>query len=317
MKIILFWTNKPNSDTYFRDSWRSSELKFSPFHELVIESHRKIGNDVELWTYQNVSEPPAGIKIKDASTIMSYDTAHMALMNGHSIAHIADAIRLKRASQVEGVVLDMDAVVLKKFPEHDSWFATMPSKKTGGFAPQWGKNKPPMKVHDNSWDGKELTAFPIKVGPNTKQQVNDLADWIIEKLKTDPKNSSDEWNSVLWTVKKICSTDTTAKVYQPIYFCPLPAWLGEGKCYSMESPSRLDGKTELFGHTMPSIDEIAEKSFTVQHFFESAWNKADSISKREWNNLALDSLIRKEYDYIFNNTKIETTQISSLEKFFA
>jgi len=316
MKIILFWSNKP-TESSSPTSWRGSELRFSPFHELVFKAHEKMGNEVEVWTYQKVTywEYPS-IKIKDASSMLNYEIVHKALTNGHSIAHVADAIRLKRASQVEGVVLDMDAVVLKPLPEYDSWFATMPSKKTGGFAPQWGENKPPMKVHDNSWDGKELTAFPIKVGPNTSKQVHDLAIWIMKKLETDPKASSDEWNSVLWTVKKICSTDTTAKVYQPIYFCPLPAWLGESKCYSMETPTRLDGKTELFGHTLPSIDEISDKSFIVQHFFESAWNKADSISEQKWNNLGLDSLLRKEYDYIINDIEIKTSQRPTLEKFF-
>ena len=174
----------------------------------------------------------------------------------------------------------------------------MPSKKTGGFAPKWGKNKPPMKVHDNSWNGKELTAFPVKVGKNTKNQFNKLADKIINKLKEVPKKSNDEWNYILWEVKDIANKDKTAVIYKPIYMCPVPSWLGSGKCYSLESPSRLDGKTELFGHTLPSIDEIFKKSYIIQHFFESAFQKAKE-KNINWDSLSNLSLLKQEYNYIY------------------
>ena len=292
--IVLYWGNPRGFD---------AELRFSPFHELVFKSHQRVGNTVELWTHQYV-EPNSfvrnykNITIKDADAFIPRESALESLNNGHSIAHISDAVRLKRASQINGVVLDMDAVCLRPFPTDDSWFSTMPAKKAGVYAPKWGKDKPPMTVHDGSWDGKELTAFPIKVAPTTSQKISDLADTIMKKLAKPPKGSSDEWNSVLWTVKAIANEDTTAKILEPLYNCPVPTWLSEGNCYSMESPTRLTGNRDIFGHTLPSIDEILENSYCVQHFFESAWNNADVISDELWNSIPKGSLLYKECELI-------------------
>ena len=301
-KIILFWSvyNKNFTDV---EEWRNYTFKPSNLHLLAYQGHEKLKNNVELYTYQKCNLDYQNIKLKDANDILDYKTAYQALKNGHSIAHISDAIRIKRASEIEGIILDIDAVPLKKFPNYDSWFSTMPCKKTGGFAPKWGKNKPPMKIHDNSWSGKELTAFPVKVSYKNKNKFNTLADNIINKLKQKPKQSSDEWNSVLWTVKDIANNDTTAKVFEPIYMCPLPAWLGKNKCYSLETPTRLNGKTELFGHTLPSIEEIFDKAYCIQHFFESAFNKASTIDIA-WNNLSESTLLKKEYNYIYNKKVI-------------
>ena len=307
-KIILFWT--VYNDTFENaDQWRNFTFTPTDLHFLVFQGHEKLQNDVELYSYQKCKLDFTHIKLKDANDYIDYKEAFTALQNGHSIAHISDAIRMKRASEVEGIILDSDAVPLKKFPDQNSWFSTMPCKKTGGFAPKWGENKPPMKVHDNSWDGKELTAFPVKVGTNTKDKFNALAEQIISKLKQPPKQSSDEWNSILWTVKEIANNDTSATIYKPIYMCPLPAWLTAGKCYSLESPTRLDGKTELFGHIMPSIDEILSKSFVVQHFFESAFQKADE-KDIFWDSLPKSCLLKKEYIYINGEQTMENVDIN-------
>lgn len=311
--IILYWSNVPSkSGIDSCDEWRESEVKFSASHDLVFKSHERLVNNVELWTHQKVTDfPYDNIKIKDAGEIVPHEIAFNAMSMGHSIAFISDTIRLKRASQTLGIVLDMDAVCLKKFPEHDSWFSTFVSKKTGGMVPQWGPKKPPMTVHDGSWDGKELTAFPIKVGKTTQQKISDLSDWILNKIQTKHKGTTNEWNSILWTVKAIANEDTTAKVYEPIYMNPIPPWLGAGKCYSIESPTRLDGTTHIFGHKMPSIDEILEKSYSISHFYESAFQDASLTEDDFWTNLPRDCLLSKECDIIGYKPKR-----SSLEDFF-
>lgn len=298
-KIIMYWSNIPERCGYNTvDEWTNSELKFSLLHDLVFKSHERLNNDVEIWTHQKVTEFSYDIKIKNAEEVISAKDAFNALSFGHSIAFVSDAVRLKRASETLGIVLDMDSVMLKSFPEHDSWFSTMPSKKTGGMVPQWGPNKPPMTVHDGSWDGKELSAFPIKISETTQQEISDLSDRIVEKLKIKPKGTTDEWNSILWTVKNIANRDTTAKIFQPIYMSPVPAWKGRGKCYTIESPTRLDGKTQIFGHTMPSIDEIMSKSYIVAHFFESAFQDAEMINEKLWDNIPDDCLLAREMDLV-------------------
>jgi hypothetical protein len=313
-KIILYWSNIPEKSGYKTvDEWRESELEFSPLHDLVFKSHEKLGNDVEVWTHQKVSNfNYNGITIKDASSIISHEAVFNGLSWGHSIAFVADAVRVKRASEVLGIVLDMDSVCLRPFPEYDSWFSTMPAKKTSSMAPKWGPKKPPMTVHDGSWDGKALTAFPIKIGQTTQQEMSKLSDDIIAKFQVEPKGGTDEWNSILWTVKAIANRDTTAKVFEPLYMSPLPAWLGVGKCYSLESPSRLDGNTAIFGHTLPSIDDIMENSYIVAHFFESAFQNADQIDSDSWSNIPDGSLLAREMDAV----GYKRNKPSSLDEFF-
>jgi hypothetical protein len=304
--IVLYWSNIPEKSGFDNHhDWRTSELKFSPFHDLVFKSHYRVGNTVELWTHQQVTDfPYENITIKDANEIIPSQDVFDSLSSGHSIAFVSDAVRLKRASQILGIVLDMDCVCLRPFPAYESWFSTMPSKKTSGFAPKWGPNKPPFTVHDGSWNGKELAIFPIKVAKTTQHQISDLSDMIINKLHNKPKGTSNEWNSILWTVKAIANSDTTAKIFEPLYNCPLPAWLGEGKCYSIESPTRLTGNTTLFGHRLPSIDDIFDNSYCIAHFFESAWNKADVISDQTWNHIPLDSLLYQECKLIYTDCEL-------------
>lgn len=299
-KIILYWSNIPERCGYKTiNEWKESELQFSPLHDLVFKSHERLGNDVELWTHQKITNfAYKGIIVKDASSIISHEDVFNGLAWGHSIAFVADAVRIKRASETLGVVLDMDSVCLRPFPKYDSWFSTMPAKKTSSMAPKWGPNKPPMKVHDKSWDGKALTAFPIKIGASTQKIMSRLSDKIIQKFKIKPRGGTDEWNSIIWTVKAIANNDTTAKVFEPLYMSPLPAWLGIGKCYSLEDPTRLDGETELFGHKLPSINDILENSYIVAHFFESAFQDADHIEKDRWDSISENCLLYREMKFI-------------------
>lgn len=311
-KIILFWTEYNNTFTDV-EKWRNHTFVPTELHQLAFQGHEKLGNTVELYTYQKLDVNFKSIIIKDAHDIIDYRDAFASLQSGHSIAHISDAVRISRASDVNGIVLDSDAVPLRPFPEHNTWYSTMPCKKTGGFAPKWGKNKPPMKVHDGSWDGKELTAFPIKIGDSTKESFKQLSKSIIKLLKTNPKETSNEWNSVLWSVKQIANQDKEGVVFQPLYMCPLPAWLSANKCYSLEHPTRLNGKTELFGHVLPSIDEIMSKSYIVQHFFESAFQKGTEYKERSFAHLPDGCLLKKEYQHI-NEDNMSRLNIFYLKK---
>jgi hypothetical protein len=92
--------------------------------------------------------------------------------------------------------------------------------------------------------------------------------------------------------------DTSYKVYPPIAFCPVPAWLGGGKCYSIQSPTKFDGKTTLFGYPLPHFRHIIEESYIVQHFHESAFSKSELVKNDFWLNLPNDCLVAKEAEYI-------------------
>tara|TARA_R110000764_G_scaffold89383_3_gene170871 strand:- start:2522 stop:3448 length:927 start_codon:yes stop_codon:yes gene_type:complete len=297
-KHILFWTTYTDNDKSLRD-WIEKPIKLSPFHTLTLLSHTKIKNEVYLYTYHNIKESkvPKGITLMDANDILPNHVAFKALKKGHSIAHISDAVRLKVASALNGIVIDMDAVVLRKFPNVDSFYSSMPAKMTGGFAPKWGKSHPPLKVHDNSWDGKALCAFPLKVSNETSKHIESLSHKIMKNLLSEPN----DWNYILWTIKKIIEIDTKGIVFPPIKCCPVPAWLRKDKCYSLESPTRLNGEVVLYGHKLPTIKSILEESYIVQHFFESAFSNSGMVSNDFWELIKTDCLLEKEVKKILGS----------------
>jgi hypothetical protein len=297
MKHILFWSEYSDEMNY--DMFCDKRIQLSAFHKLSLKAHEKLNNDVVLFTYQKINEKlPKNVKVLDADTIFPKRTAYSVLRNGHSIAHISDAVRLKYASQVNGIVLDMDAVLLRKLPTDCGYFASMPAKRNGGVAPQWGKSHPPLTVHDKSWNGKELAAFPVKVSDSMSKHIESLSHKIMHTLLEKPKKNSKAWNYVIWTLKDIMKKDTSYKVYPPIAFCSVPAWLGGGKCYSIQSPTKFDGKTTLFGYPLPHFRHIIEESYIVQHFHESAFSKSELVKNDFWLNLPNDCLVAKEAEYI-------------------
>ena len=299
MKYILFWSTYNPNDDYSIKIWKNKPLKISPFHKLTLQSHIKAKNEVYLYTYQfKNSQVPKGIILKDANDIFPIEKAYTGLQLGHSIAIISDAVRLKVASQVNGIIIDMDAVIIKPFPKTDVFFSSMPAKMTGGFAPKWGKAHPPLTIYDNSWNGKALSCFPLKVGESIKEYIDKLSNRIMYNLSQNPKKGSKGWNYILWTVKEIIKVDNKARVYKPIYNCPIPSWLMKGKCYTLESPTRLDGKTELFGYTLPKAENIFKESYIVQHFFESAFSKSSMVSDNFWNEIKNNCFLSQEAEFI-------------------
>lgn len=300
MKHILFWSEYNKEMSY--DDFIDFKINLSPFHKLSLLAHEKLNNEVIIFTYQKFNNKlPKNIEVKDAGIYFPKHDAYKVLENGHSIAHISDAVRLKHASKVNGVVLDMDAVLLKKLPTKFGWFASMPAKKSGGVAPQWGESHPPLTIHDKSWDGKELAAFPVKVCDSMKKDIESLSHKIMHTLLEPPKKNSKSWNYVIWTLKEIMKNDISYKVYPPMGFCPVPAWLGSGKCYSIQSPTKFNGETHLFGYSLPHYNEIIEKSYVVQHFHESAFSKSNKVTNEFWNKLPSDCLVAKEAEYILGD----------------
>lgn len=307
MKIILFWSNLLSEADISVKKWQNSTVKLSPFHYLSLLSHIKFGNKVDLYTYNKTEKAniPKGITVKDANDIFPVDFAHNSLLRGHSIAHISDAIRLKVASNENGIPLDLDAVVLNKFPKdkNSGWFASSPAKITGGFAFKWGKNHPPLPVHDKSWDGKGVTMFPIKVNDAMSKYTHNLANKIFRTLAYQPSKDSKSWNYVMWALRDIMNVDKNFIIHKPIVFCPITGWLSAGKCYSLESPTRLDGKTSIFGYTFPSIDTILNNSITVQHFFESIYlftNKPE-LKNTFWLDVKEGSLVSREAELVIGS----------------
>lgn len=299
-KHILFWSEYNSNMTY--DIFINKEITLSPFHKLALKSHEKLNTDVILFTYQKIkTKLPKNIKVMDAGSIFPIKVAYNVLKEGHSIAHISDCVRLKYASKVNGVVLDMDAVLLKNLPSDFGWFASMPAKRTGGFAPKWGNSHPPLTVNDHSWNGKELAAFPIKVTNSMSKYIESLSHKIMHTLLEPPKTNSNSWNYVIWTLKDIMKKDKTFKTYPPISFCPVPAWLRAGKCYSTESPTRLDGVTKLFGYPLPKIETILNESYIIQHFMESAFSNSEKLQETFWNKIKDDCLVAKEAKHILGN----------------
>ena len=101
--IILFWTNPPKDQTY--KEWSESPLKFSYFHELVLKAHEKLGNKVQLWSYQKGNIPYENIELLDANRVFSRIQAYESLKSGHVVAILSDAVRIMQASAEKGIIV--------------------------------------------------------------------------------------------------------------------------------------------------------------------------------------------------------------------
>jgi hypothetical protein len=274
----------------------------SELHKLSVASYAKFADKTVIYTYQRrPSSPYTNVEYRDADEIFSAEEAFAALVQGHSLAHISDVVRLEAAAKCSGIVLDMDAVLLRKPPELSYFFCSMPAKLTGGFAPKWGKAHPPMAVHDGSWDGNALSAFPVKVGEEIVKDILALVAKIKRTLKLLPLQDSKAWNYIMWDLKRIGWIRRSAVVLPPLAFCPIPAWVGAGKCYSLQVPSKFNGIHELFGYVFPSADTIFEKSYAVQHFFESSYKSSAKVGSDFWPTISPDCLLGKEAAHVLGS----------------
>jgi len=305
-KVILFWSKyDPAIDTEI-GGWQSREISYNPSATLTLQTHLRFGHDVTLYTYQAMPQGiSAEVNLRDASEIYPATDAWDALTRGHEIAHISDLVRLRAAAHANGLVADMDSLIVNELPDLDGFFCTIPAKASGGVARKWGKSNPPFLVHDGSWDGKALSNFPTKVGESMKQPILDLADEVQRRLAIVPKKNKydgngtgsvlmgTDWNFVMHALKDISAELPDTKVLPPIKAGPLPGWLPPRKCFSIESPTRLTGEHSSFGYRVPSIQEILDNSFLVQHYFESAAQKVVQTERHAsfWYDIPADSLI--------------------------
>ena len=88
-----------------------------------------------------------------------------------------------------------------------------------------------------------------------------------------------DWNFVMSALNGMVDDNNECVALAPIYSGPIPGWLPEGKCYSIESPTRLDGQHQAFGYQLPSIGKILEESYFVQHYYESAFKGLSNMNK--------------------------------------
>ena len=252
---------------------------------------------MRLYTYQIFDESvpiPSEIIVEDADRYFSAEDAFSALKRGHSIAHISDVVRLRSAIEHEAVVMDIDNIALRPFPEIDTFTSTMPAKTTGAMAIQFKDNHPPFKIKDGSWDGKALSVFPTKVHKSITEDIKELCDKIESSLSKLPTKGTKGWNYVVWTLKEIANKYDNVHVMKPIDTTPFPAWKSAGKCYSLDAPTKLDGVTSVYGYVLPSIDQILQESYCVQHFFESAFKNARSLTAGFWQGIKVGSLLYEE-----------------------
>ena len=313
--VNLFWSSYDSKEHTTYEEWIHSKAKLSPFHALTLLSQSKQDNNVNLWTYQSIDERnlPIGIKVRNANEILNGEAMFNALKRGHSSAHVSDAVRIFSSLDCNGIVIDMDAVLLKQYPDDKGFFSTMFAKKTGGLVNKWGVRNQPFVIHDNSWDGKALSMFPCKISDESVDIFQRLAIEIVMKLDKPPVKNTKSWNFVMWSLKVIARKDKTSKVYQPLYFCPIPGWLPTGKCYSLEAPTRLtDTPTSVFGQELPSISTIIQESYVCQHFFDSVFKNAEiKQDPLFWLKIKDGSLLSEEARKIAGeNWRHELTQIT-------
>jgi len=292
MKVVLFWSEY-GGETILSE-WLKREVYLSPSQLLTIQSHNKFGSEFELYSYQKIKNFS---KTRDANDILPARIAFQMLVNGHSIAHISDYVRMTVSARDSGIVMDLDTIILRELP-NESFYTSIPARTTGAFAVKF--NAPPhlpLYVADGSWDGKALANFPMGVDSKNSRYVKRLAEKTYGFLMKPPKKTSAGWNFVMWQLGKMTYYDRAIKTYAPLYFGVVPGWLGKKKCYSIQSPTKFDGKTELFGYRFPSIDEILSNSYAVQHYYESAFKGSTKLAFN-FEDLPKDCLLYNEYKYI-------------------
>ena len=308
MNISLFWSSNLRKDSETFNHWRHRRISLSTFHEATLLSHVKAGNTVRLYTYQNFDESvpiPPEISVEDGHQYFPAEDAFSALKRGHSIAHISDVVRLRSAIEHEAVVMDIDNIILRPFPEIDTFTSTMAAKTTGAMAIQFKDNHPPFRIKDGSWDGKALSVFPMKVHNSIVEDVEELCSKIESSLSKPPTKGTKGWNYVMWTLKDIANRYDNVHVMKPIDTTPFPAWKSAGKCYSLDAPTKLDGITNVYGYVLPSIDQILQESYCVQHFFESAFKNADRLTNDFWQGIKVGSLLYEELNLVLGQDWID------------
>lgn len=293
MKYITFWSRYSKDIDTSIELWLDREIELSELGKLSLLSHARLGNEVILYSYQKiVSKLPDNVELRNADAFYPAFLAYDALQRGQKICYVSDLIRLLHVGNYTGVLIDLDAVVLRKFPG-TGFIGSMPTKVTGGFALKWGKSRPPLKIKDNSWDGKALITLLVSVDDTMKEYMLKIATIVLEKLGGETMKGFEGWNAIRRELEKI-----PVNILHPFYTCPVPPWRGKNMCYSLESPTRLDGRTTLFGHVMPSIDSILDKSLAIQHFFESSFRGEYRTGKGFWDTVKEGSLLAREAEYI-------------------
>jgi len=297
--VNLFWSNNIDGRSY--EDWVNSKAVFSPHHALSLLSHTK-RNAVNLITYHKQTE----IKTENLTVINANDyfndiNAYASLSKNNSIAFISDYVRIRFSLKNGGVVLDMDAVSINDFPEVDGFMASLPAKQTSSMAIKFGKTRPAIKVHDQSWDGKALSSFPTKPSPKSKELFNALLNKIYYYLHVQ-NTKSVNWNFVMHGLQEITARCDDMMAFPPITFGCIPAWKKAGNCYSLDSVKIFNGKTEKFGYTIPSITDIFEKSCVVQHFYESAFKKTDiNYNPNFWKKLHSETFLAHEAEQVIGS----------------
>jgi len=294
--VNLFWSNINLNKTH--DQWVNSKAVFSPHHALSIYSHSQ-KNKVYLITYHNDTNIQSNnVEIINANTLYSSKDAYQSLLNGNSIAHISDYVRIKKALTNNGVVLDMDAVSINDFPTVDGFIASLPAKKTSSMAIKFGKTRQPIKVHDKSWDGEALSSFPTKPSPKSAELFNALLNKIYYYL-SKPKDPKIDWNFVMYGLQEITRRCDDMIAFPPITFGAIPAWKKSGNCYSLESKEIFNGQTSKFGYVLPSVEEIMQKASVVQHFYESAFKNTEiQFDSNFWKKLNSNTFLAYEAKHV-------------------
>jgi hypothetical protein len=315
MNIILFWSSQVQADESY-EQWLEKTIDLSYLHELALNSHIKLYKNIFLLTYQRFSDKiviPNEIKVLNADEFFPSKDAHESMRKGHSVAHISDLVRFRLANEKEGVVLDMDAVSINPLPNIEAFCSTSITKRTGVMQIKFGPKHPFFKT-DGTWDGRALSVFPFKVHSSIKNDINDLCTKIQQSLSESPKKSSKGWNYIMWEMKNIANSNDNVQVMKPIQCCPIPAWKAAGNCYSLDAPTKFDGKTHLFGNLLPSIDQIFEQSYFIQHFFESSYKSA-KIKTDFWERIKKGSLLEKEVEFVLGKNWRKVKKEHNLSKF--
>lgn len=293
-EVILYWGRWKPDEYRTADEWRAATAFLSPLGRFALQSHLKLGHRVLLHSHQNVPVPE-GVDVVDAGEFVDPEFTFVALSKGCRIAYVSDLVRFRAgASRPQAVLMDLDQVMLNPLPKDQSFISSIPIRMTGILAL---KRRRDFKLRslDGSWDGNALCDFPVRVGSAVKQAFA-LADNVDELLSRGKKGFKD-CGAIMRDLRTL-QEDSSCNAHPPLRFSPCPPWGGRNRCPSLKSPTKFDGRTELFGYALPSVDQILKESSAVSHWFESSINDSELKDGSFWDDVPDGCLLAAECRHV-------------------
>ena len=234
--------------------WYGNELP--PFAIECMKRIKKFGYEPTLWVYEQgkPSNIPSFVTIKNADDIISFEYFQSRFKNSKLVhftknnekkkyfaaVALSDIFRVKLLHKVGGWWFDTDVILLKKLPNVKEVVSTLPRKLDGVFT----RKKPNFNYVPTG----DINCSVMKVAKGSKWAYKYLIRAFALVESHYEKGTS--MKSIVDIMRLLLDVLPKGVAAHPTLYNPLPVWT-----------SKI-GATS-FGYKIPTLDEIAQKSYTL------------------------------------------------------